>query len=163
MAYGIGRDEKLFVMEEVNYGDVIVPTAPDQVKMLSSALTFAQERADRIDKRCTRSMLERYTKRITSEWTASGYLLPYGAAGSKPNLNLLYKHGFGVETVTPATSVAYSLIRDRPVGIVGLNLLRSSFLLLALHKKYGLSILYSPFSLSFLISSSNLSILLCWL
>lgn len=110
--YAYGREEIAFVTEESSYGTLVQPTATDAMKILSTDMNFKQERKDRPEKGSTRSITSRITGRKTADWSLEKFLLPSGAAGTKPDDALLWEALFGTETVNASTNVIYSLAAE---------------------------------------------------
>ncbi|OPL13711.1 MAG: hypothetical protein AVO39_10255 [delta proteobacterium MLS_D] len=110
--YAYGREEIVYVTEETTFGTLVHPTAGDAMKVLSSGMTFSQERKDRNEKGSTRSIISKVTGRKSAEFDLEMYVLPSGTEDSAPDCALLLEHLFGTETIVPDTSVAYSLLAE---------------------------------------------------
>jgi hypothetical protein len=117
-AHGLGRERKFFAKTETSSGTFLKPTATDAAKMLASSIDLQQERADRLDSRQSRAVLERITGRANVPWSCEGYLIPSGTAGTPPDIHALLIAAMGgdaasVYTNVPATSDTYVLVNSQ--------------------------------------------------
>lgn len=107
--YALGRQERFAAKTETTFGTFIKPAGTDSMKVWQAKMDMKQERVNRGDKRQGRSQVERITRRKTGTWSVEKYLIPNGAAGSKPDDHALLLNCFGTETVNASTSVVYAL------------------------------------------------------
>lgn len=112
--FGLGREEKLYVVPEASYGSAAsAPAASNAVKFKEFSLSQTEERVYREDKRGTRSYQETIPRRKSVEWSLTGYLLPSGAAGTAPDgWDDVFESAFGTETINASTSVVYTLAKE---------------------------------------------------
>lgn len=108
----IGVEEQVYISPETIFGIFVPPVGTDAVRIISSGLTATQERVNRKDKRNSRSISGRITRKKTAEFNLSMYMLPSGAAGTPPDVHYALKAAFGTYANVPATSDTYSLARD---------------------------------------------------
>jgi hypothetical protein len=107
----LGRNCNAFYAKaETTYGTFVQPAGTDAIKLVSPAdFTFQYERKNQEYQSASRSRISRLTGKRTGSWSIEKYLLPSGTAGTAPDDGPLWKSLCGVETVTPATSVVYTL------------------------------------------------------
>ncbi len=109
----LGREGKFFATVETVYGTRVKHTATDAVKMLNVSFDFQHERIPRMDTRNTRSLLERIAMRKSVKWSAEGYLIPSGSAGTPPDIHPLLLRVFSGYVNTGSTSDVYSLANSQ--------------------------------------------------
>lgn len=107
-----GYEESFYAALETTFGTFKKPAASDAINIKSSSITPNQERVNRMDKRASRSISERITRKKSADWTMNTYLNPSGTAGTAPDIGGLLEAGFGTATPTPATKVDYTLAKD---------------------------------------------------
>ena len=107
-----GVAEQFYASAETTFGTMVKPTAADALRVIQTTFTPAQERVNRRDKRNSRSVSERITRKKSAEWSVTTYALPSGTAGTAPDCGALLEALFGGHTNTPATSDVYTLARD---------------------------------------------------
>lgn len=113
MTVALGREEKLYAVPEVTFGTAVQPVAGDAVRFKSLQFGMNQVQVNRDDRRATRSYLAKVVRRKDATWSASGYLLPSGAAGTAPDgWDALLKAGFGTEALSGGVSAAYTLLKE---------------------------------------------------
>jgi hypothetical protein len=110
--YGYGREQIVYVTEESTFGTLVQLAEANAIKVLNCGFNFSQERKDRLEKGSTRSLISRVTGRKAVDWSIEKYILPSGSAGTAPDDESLWEAMFGTETVTPETSVAYTLLAE---------------------------------------------------
>jgi len=135
--HALGRNLKYFVTPETTLGTYVALVDPATggsttkgMRVLSSAMEYAQERVDRADARGdTRSLSDRITRRVNCTYSVESYLLPSGTAGNVPDADLLFTAVMGAEedgsvtvgTVGPATGVKYTLTATQAMPSVCLT------------------------------------------
>lgn len=114
MTVALFREEKLYVVPETTYGAAAAAAAAtNALRFLEANFTQQIDRADRMDKRGTRSLMQLIQMRKAVEWSVSGYLLPSGAAGTAPDgWDDILEAAFGTETINASTSVVYTLAKE---------------------------------------------------
>lgn len=112
--FALGREEKIYAVPETTYGAAAsAAAAGNALKFKECAFNKTEDRVYREDKRATRSFQETIVRRVNSDWSVKGYLLPSGAAGTAPDgWDDLLEYALGTETIVPATSVAYTLAKE---------------------------------------------------
>ena len=112
--YGLGREEKAYVVQEATFGVAAsVPAVTNAVKFLNLSIDQKEDRVEREDKRASRSFLARVQRRKNVTWSIDGYLLPSGAAGTAPDgWDDLLTNVFGLQTIVGSTSVTYTLVKE---------------------------------------------------
>lgn len=112
--YALGREEKAFVVPETTYGAAAsAPAGGNAIRFKTLSLSEKEDRVQREDKRTTRSYLATIVRRLSVDWSISGYLLPSGAAGTAPDgWDDILESAFGTETVNGGTSVVYTLAKE---------------------------------------------------
>lgn len=108
----LGRQEKVFVAAESAFATFAKPAADDAIKHNAITMSYTQERVERASKNPeTRSVMstDMVSRRKELTWNIDADIVPSGTAGDKPDMHELYEGAMGTETVTPATSVAYTL------------------------------------------------------
>lgn len=112
--YALGREEKAFVVPETTYGAAAsAPAAGNAIRFKTLSISEKEDRVQRDDKRSTRSYLATVVRRISLEWSISGYLLPSGALGTAPDgWDDLIEAAMGTETVNGGASVVYTLAKE---------------------------------------------------
>lgn len=108
----LGIEEQVFITPEVTFGVFVAPSGTDAIRIISSGFTASQERVNRADKRNSRSISGRITRKKTAEFNLNMYMLPSGSAGTPPDVHYALKAVFGTYTNVAATSDTYSLNRD---------------------------------------------------
>ena len=104
--------EVVIVTQEDSYLVRKKPVGTDAITIVESSMDEGgNERRTREDKVDTRSVRGVIQGRRSGSWSLRKYALGSGAAGTAPDDGTLWKSVFGAETVTPATSVAYSLAK----------------------------------------------------
>ena len=111
--HALGRERKFFAKTETTAGTYIKVVGADAVKVLTSQMDIQTPRNIRSDSRQTRSPFERITQKGTVNWSAEGFLIPSGAAGTAPDADPLFEAAFGVATNTPATRHKYTLANSQ--------------------------------------------------
>jgi hypothetical protein len=112
--HALGRNQRFYVTPELTLGTFIDLGTPGSstttgMRVLASAMEYAQERVDRADARgATRSLSERITRRVNCTWSVESYLLPNPTGGTAPDCGPILKAGFGIETY-PGATTAYTL------------------------------------------------------
>jgi hypothetical protein len=107
-------------MVEAAFGTFLKPAAtagsgstPKQGQFLTlkSQMSVKRNRANRADKRLTRSQQERITRQKEVTWMADAYLLPpeVGDTNRCPDVAAFLRQAMGVQTLTANTSAAYTL------------------------------------------------------
>jgi hypothetical protein len=107
----IGRDQIIFAVAESTCGGGGTITSSDAVLVVGDP-SFMQARdfAEDEQKRLTVSRLSRGSYLFQAgEWNTTAYVKPSGALGTVPAPAQFLKAAFGIETITPATSVEYTL------------------------------------------------------
>jgi hypothetical protein len=107
--HALGREQRFYAKPETTFATAVTPASGDAVKVLSTKVSFKQDRKDRMDTRQTRSLLERITGKQAVTWEAEMYVLPSGSAGTAPDCHDLFKAATGTETTNSGTSVVYTL------------------------------------------------------
>ncbi|HNU70853.1 MAG TPA: phage tail tube protein [Thermodesulfobacteriota bacterium] len=105
----LGREERLFAKAESTFGAFAMPAATDAFAHRSAAFTLKRARDIRDDKRQSRSALTRISGKKSGDWRIGGYLVPSGAAGTAPDMDVLLKAVFGSSSNSPGVSQTYSL------------------------------------------------------
>ena len=102
------RERKFYASVESTFGTRIQPAGADAIRLLSGVTgSPVPNRIERVDNRQTRSIESQITGSTPPiEWSAEGYLIPSGAAGTAPDIGAIMKAAFGVETIVGGTSVA---------------------------------------------------------
>lgn len=118
--HALGRERKFFAVAEVTAGTFVAPASTDAAKMMKVDMSFEPTRSPRGDSRQTRSLMERITGKSKISWSAEGYLIPSGTAGTAPDAHLLFKAVMGSYANTPATSDVYTLANSQDVDTVSL-------------------------------------------
>ena len=107
--HGLGRERKFFLIDESDCGTFEKPAGVNAAKVLDSIMSFEPTRNNRDDSRQTRSTQERITGKSAVSWSAGGYVIPSGVAGTRPDIHEFLKNLMGTYVNTPATSDAYTL------------------------------------------------------
>jgi len=108
----VGFEEQVYVSKETAYGVFKAPVGTDAIRVISSGLTASQERVNRKDKRSSRSISDRISRKKTAEFTLSMYILPSGTAGTPPDITQALEAAFGTYTNNAGTSDVYTLNVD---------------------------------------------------
>jgi len=106
--HGLGRQERFYAEAETTFGTLVKATSAGAIKTLGTSMDYQQARIDRMDRRQTRSLLERITAKREVSWNANGYLIPSGTNTTPPDIGPLLVAAFGTETVG-GSDVQYSL------------------------------------------------------
>lgn len=111
LRHALPRERRLYASVEATYGTRIQPAGADALRVLSAVIGSPQPtRVERVDNRQTRSIENRITGNTPPiEWSAEGYLIPSGTAGTAPDMGAILKAAFGTETIVGGTSVTYEL------------------------------------------------------
>ena len=112
MAYQYGEEQVGYGVAESSYGVAVVPAATDAFRLTDFNVTPNYARPEVPETRATRSLQERVAGRKSASWAIGLVNRPSGTAGTPPDYHLLLKHTFGTYTNTPATSDAYTLLKD---------------------------------------------------
>ena len=107
-----GYEEKFYATAETTFGTMVKPSGTDAIRIKKSVFTPSQERVNRADKRGSRSVQERITRKKKVEWSATAYLCPSGTAGTEPDDGALLEAVFGSKTESAGVSWTYSLALD---------------------------------------------------
>jgi len=107
----IGSVEQLYISPETSFGVFKAPIGDDAVRIISDGFTVSQERVNRKDKRNSRSISARISRKKTAEFTLSMYMLPSGTAGAPPDVHYALKAVFG-DYANSAGADTYTLDRD---------------------------------------------------
>jgi len=107
----MGYEEEIYVVKETTEGTLAYPTASELVLAVGvSTIGQEPELIDDEQLRGMRSRLSPIKGRVnTGEWAFTTYIKPSGVLGTAPEADVLFECLFGVKTVTPDTSVVYSL------------------------------------------------------
>jgi len=98
--HALGRNLNFYCKVETTAGAQYGTTSQEQVaaddaaKVLATSMEFSVARADRMDSRTTRSVLERITGKQEISWSCESYLLPAGAP-TVPDIAPLLHAGLG--------------------------------------------------------------------
>jgi uncharacterized membrane protein YdcZ (DUF606 family) len=105
--HGLGRDARVYVAEETTKGTRVRAAAGHAVRVLSVEVppALGQERTPRRDHRQGRADVERIAGKETLPWSATGYLIPSGVAGTAPDADPLLEAGIGSGGGSGATYV----------------------------------------------------------
>jgi hypothetical protein len=106
-----GVEEQFFAKAEVTFDTWIQPVATDAITIKKSTFTCAKERVNRADKRASRSITERITRKTSVEWSMSEYWNPSGVAGTASDDHILIEALFGASSAS-ASDVHYYLAKD---------------------------------------------------
>lgn len=93
---------------ETTAGTFTLPESTDALAIENLKFEYSQAREERADKIKSRGLYERYTGKIKASYTASGYLIPSGTAGTAPMLDKFLLAAFGLKTTQANTHVLYS-------------------------------------------------------
>lgn len=108
----IGSEEQFYISSETTFGTFVKPNTNDAISIKKSSFEIAQVRENRNDKRNSRSVYERVTRKKTASFTVTMYALPSGTAGTAPDIDAVLEAVYGNHTNTPATSDVYTLTKD---------------------------------------------------
>jgi len=120
-AHALGRNRRFFVETESTAGTFVKATSAGAAKLKVTSMDKQIERKDREDSRPTRSLLERITGKGTISWSAEGYLIPSGTAGTPPDIHELLYGILGTYANVPATSDTYSPSETQVIRTVSLT------------------------------------------
>lgn len=106
-----GVEEQFYAKAEVAFDTWIKPVATDAIAIKKSTFTCNKERVNRTDKRASRSITERITRKTSVEWSMSEYWNPSGVAGTAADDHILVEALFGASSAS-ASDVHYYLAKD---------------------------------------------------
>lgn len=109
--FALANQEQFFVKLETVCGTLVYPSAADRAYTVGP-VDFGQERELLPDAqiRASASQLSFIKARLTpGDFSFTTYCKPSGVLGTKPEHAALFQAAFGLETITPATKVEYTL------------------------------------------------------
>lgn len=114
-----GSQEGVYVSPETVFGTFVKPTASHGLRVKKSVFTCTQERVNRTDKKLSRSINERITRRKKAEWSLTLYACPSGSAGVAADDDQLIECVLGAKATSASTHVIYtpSLTYDTSVSL----------------------------------------------
>jgi hypothetical protein len=106
--YQVGRFGRIYGAQEASYGTSATLVAGDAVRHLN--VKFGQNPRNRVnspERNAHPSLINRFTRRKTAEYSLSGILYPSGTINTVPDLDFALEAVFGAKTnVTLATTVS---------------------------------------------------------
>lgn len=106
--YQIGRVGRIYAAKEAQYGTAPVFAATDAVRALATRLAYnPRNRVDSPERWAHPSLLQKFTRKTTAEFSVGGLFYPSGVLNTEPDHGDFLECGFGTKTnTTLATDVS---------------------------------------------------------
>src|SRR5882672_137391 len=100
-------EQRFYASDETVYATWVRPAATDAFKALQVTIDAKQAQRPRRDNRVTRGDYELILGDLDVSWTAKGFLVPSGAAGTAPDWDIILRTALGARTTVGGVSVTY--------------------------------------------------------